>query len=251
MITILMGKSASGKDFISRELTKVGYEPLISVTTRPMREGEQDGVDYYFISKEEFLQRQKRGEFLESRSYSVFENGKPSTWYYATPKRNDLLPDKNYVRIVDPSGCKALLDFYGRENCFVVSVIATDKTREYRAVSRGGFDKKEWARRLKDDEIKFNPEIVGSLANYTCYNEITDATGTQIYTLLHYLQRATVAYSRSTKEPGIQYTVKFFEDPDTGEDLVGLFPPEEWLIEQDRKEAETRKAAKRAQEEER
>ena len=65
---ILSAPSGGGKTTIARRLLElrpdIGYS--VSCTTRPPRDGEQDGRDYYFLSVGEFLQRQERGEFAES-----------------------------------------------------------------------------------------------------------------------------------------------------------------------------------------
>ena len=53
MLLILAGKSASGKDTLLNELIKnQNFNPLVSTTTRPMREGENEGKEYFFVSKD-------------------------------------------------------------------------------------------------------------------------------------------------------------------------------------------------------
>ncbi len=66
-ILILSGPSGCGKSSLLKEVYKNidNYSFSISTTTRPMREGEQDGVDYYFVSKEEFMHDIQAGNFLE------------------------------------------------------------------------------------------------------------------------------------------------------------------------------------------
>ena len=51
----LVGKAASGKDYLKAKLIKRGMNFGVSTTTRPPREGEVDGVDYHFITEDEFL----------------------------------------------------------------------------------------------------------------------------------------------------------------------------------------------------
>jgi guanylate kinase len=68
---VLSAPSGGGKTTIARMLLQ-GREDLgysVSATTRPKRPGEQDGVDYHFLSRKEFLERQQNGEFLEWATY--------------------------------------------------------------------------------------------------------------------------------------------------------------------------------------
>ena len=70
-LLVLSAPSGGGKSSIARNLLQgrddLGYS--VSATTRPMREREREGQDYYFISREEFLRRREAGEFLESATY--------------------------------------------------------------------------------------------------------------------------------------------------------------------------------------
>ena len=71
-LLVLSSPSGGGKTSIAKNLLQarddLGYS--VSATTRPMREGEKDGVDYHFISRQEFLRRREAGEFLESAEYA-------------------------------------------------------------------------------------------------------------------------------------------------------------------------------------
>ena len=55
---LLVGKSASGKDTVKKELIKMGMKAVVTYATRPPRNGEIDGVTYHFITKEEFLNKE-------------------------------------------------------------------------------------------------------------------------------------------------------------------------------------------------
>ena len=70
-LLVLSAPSGGGKSSIARNLLHgrddLGYS--VSATTRPMREGEREGVDYHFLSREEFLRRREAGEFLETATY--------------------------------------------------------------------------------------------------------------------------------------------------------------------------------------
>ena len=67
LLVVLSGPSGAGKDAVLKRMKELGYpfHFVVTVTTRPKRPGEVDGVDYYFISEEEFAQMLARGELLE------------------------------------------------------------------------------------------------------------------------------------------------------------------------------------------
>lgn len=164
MIVILCGKSASGKDTTLKKLVeKYNYIPIISTTTRPIREGEKNGVDYNFISKEEFNWKIAKDMFLEYRSYNTLFNDIPDTWYYGTEKR-ELDPKNIYISVLDFDGAREVQKYYGRDNTIIIYISCPDVIRENRAKQRGSFDQTEWDRRLKDDEIKFSDDKVNELA---------------------------------------------------------------------------------------
>lgn len=171
MLTIIIGKSASGKDTIQRELIEsYNIQNIITTTTRPIREGEQDGKDYCFISTKMFEKAIEDNMFLEYRVYNTSVGNKHDLWYYGTPKQK-LAIGKNYCIITDVQGAKANIDYYGKENCFVVFVHTTDKIRTNRAMQRGSFDICEWERRLKDDSIKFSSTHTDGLIDLTIEND--------------------------------------------------------------------------------
>lgn len=81
LLIILSGPSGVGKNCVRQEIMNTGKLDLtysISMTTRPKREKEVEGVDYYFVSKEEFLKNVEEGNFLEWASFVGN--------YYGTPK---------------------------------------------------------------------------------------------------------------------------------------------------------------------
>jgi guanylate kinase len=95
---VILGESASGKSSIERVLSeKYGYQRIISFTSRPPRDGEQDGIDYYFVTEDKFLELKYSCFFAETGNYRG--------WYYGTPK-NQCTDDK--VCVVTPSGMRQL-----------------------------------------------------------------------------------------------------------------------------------------------
>lgn len=149
MITIYCGKSAAGKDFMyTRALESCTASPIVSATTRPMREGEKEGVDYYYKTKEEFLAMVEDGSIFEYRSYKTDVNGVEDVWYYGSPKVD---VEKDYVVVLDLNGAFTYANFYGPENVKVVYVYADDGVRLERAKKRGSFDQSVWDARAIDD----------------------------------------------------------------------------------------------------
>ena len=95
---ILVGESASGKSTIEKILSKeYGFEKIVSYTTRPPRENEVDGVDYNFISLEEYTEKFNNGFFVEVGAY----NG----WFYGTTKEQYK---NNTVCVLTPHGLRQI-----------------------------------------------------------------------------------------------------------------------------------------------
>lgn len=173
MIVILCGPSASGKDTLMNNLVeKEHFGRIISTTTRPMREGEQNGREYHFVSEKEFLSDIENDRFLEYRSYQTLVADTPSTWYYGCSKKDIDALDKTdtQVIILDPKGARDLIGYYGEENCFLCLVQAPEQERKAKAMSRGSFDETEWNRRAADDKRVFAPENMEDLHYYAIPN---------------------------------------------------------------------------------
>jgi len=76
---VLIGEGGSGKSYLAKKLEEKGFYPQLSVTTRPIRDGEQHLVDYEFMSKFKFWMHRLLGQFWEVKEF----NG----WYYGTLKQ--------------------------------------------------------------------------------------------------------------------------------------------------------------------
>lgn len=152
-IVCLLGKTASGKTTIAKELIdKYGFHNWISYTTRPMRDGEKDGKDYYFVTDEEFNQLPNK---IDERAYTVYDG---SVWRYA---HTDYYEGRSIV-IVDRKGLEDFRKFYGKDNIFAVYIDSPNNVRKFRYLERqknnSDYDaiQKEWARRNEDDEKVFD-----------------------------------------------------------------------------------------------
>lgn len=127
-IFALVGKSASGKSSIEKVLYNEGYNKIISTTTRPIRQNEVNGVDYYYISKEEFDKKLQNNDFIEHTEY----NG----WVYGINKK-DIDVNKNYyMGVVEPNGYKQLQNYFGKKNVIGIYIYSNDKERLMRSLTR-------------------------------------------------------------------------------------------------------------------
>lgn len=158
MVVIVMGPSASGKDTFVRHMIDAGngkFSKLLSTTTRPMRDGEIEGVEYNFTSAEEFTKRIKLQDFVEYRSYDTLVDGKPDTWYYGTPKFEPSLNLRFVIK--DPKGACLVAKYCEKigEPYLLLLVECNEEIRIKRAEKRGSFDKSEWNRRLLTDREDF------------------------------------------------------------------------------------------------
>lgn len=71
----IIGKNGSGKSYLANKLYDFGFKRNIGYTTRPMRDGEIDGIDYYFVSKKLFEQMIKNNEFIDYKIRNGFYYG--------------------------------------------------------------------------------------------------------------------------------------------------------------------------------
>lgn len=144
---VLVGKTATGKDRIQKELIKMGMNAVVSFTTRPPREGEVDGVAYHFISEEEFLEKEKQGFFAETVSYNVSGN---RTWYYGSAVE-DLTDDK--VFIANPHELRQIKKIKSLNP--VAFYIMADEDTIWNRLKQRGDDATEARRRLNADDVDF------------------------------------------------------------------------------------------------
>lgn len=170
----LLGYSSAGKDTILKQVLKDmdDVKPIISTTTRPMRKGETEGVEYYFIDDTEFFRRGT--DFVEQRIYhtKVKENGveKDATWRYGI-ERMELEKDDYLIVIVDSVGYKELKNYVGNNKIVPIFISAPQEELKARALARGDLEA-EVDRRLKDDYERFMDFRVR-----TVYHEVKNTNG--------------------------------------------------------------------------
>ena len=173
-IFALLGYMGVGKDTILKQVLKDmdDVKPIISTTTRPMRKGETEGVEYYFIDDTEFFRRGT--DFVEQRIYhtKVKENGveKDTTWRYGI-ERMELEKDDYLIVIVDSVGYKELKNYVGNNKIVPIFISAPQEELKARALARGDLEA-EVDRRLKDDYERFMDFRVR-----TVYHEVKNTNG--------------------------------------------------------------------------
>jgi len=140
---ILTGKAASGKDHLRKILEGRGFIYGISYTTRPRRNNEKDGNDYYFISDQEFKDKINSNFWYE---WSIF-NG----WYYGTSK--EQFNDKCNLFIMTPIGISNI-NTIDRNMCTVIYLDIPINERMNRLKSRF-MPGDSLDRRLIEDEKDF------------------------------------------------------------------------------------------------
>lgn len=167
MIFCIIGKSASGKDTLYKNILEKKDSRLVSVipyTTRPKRVDEKDGVNYHFVTRSFLAQLEASGNVIEKRSYNTVRG----EWVYFTA-RFDVKKELNYILITTPEGVRKIAEFYGSDSVCTVYMDIDDKTRLLRCIDRESQQTSpnyaEVCRRFIADSEDFSPEIIDSVRN--------------------------------------------------------------------------------------
>lgn len=142
---ILVGKAGSGKDYMRKKLESRNFKYAVSYTTRPPREGEVHGRDYFFISEEEAKKMVDNYEFFE---YVLF-NG----WLYGTTLKQWSQADGDDVFIMTPTGLSHVGE-EDRKDCLVIFVDISIDIRRERLMKRD-MPGDSIERRIQADEDDF------------------------------------------------------------------------------------------------
>ena len=134
-IYYLMGKSSSGKDTLYKELKKCfpGLRQVILYTTRPIREGEQDGVEYHFVPAEKLESYRKEGKLIEMRTYHTA----CGDWSYATVDDGQIrVGEADYLMIGTLESYRKMKEYFGAEALIPIYIEVEDGERLCRALKR-------------------------------------------------------------------------------------------------------------------
>ena len=158
----IMGKSATGKDTIyNKLLEKIDLKTYIPYTTRPIRSGEKNGRDYYFITAQDIKKFKQEGKVIESRTYQTAHG----PWIYATINDEQLKQEGDILTVGTLESYIQIREYFKeKENKTVLPIYITidEKERIKRALAREEKQEnpkyKEMERRLKADNIDFSED---------------------------------------------------------------------------------------------
>lgn len=158
----LMGKSSCGKDTLYKRILSDGSLPLrtlVPYTTRPIRSGETDGVEYYFLTEQQLEVLEQEGKIIELRAYNTVHG----VWKYFTVNDNQInLSENNYLIIGTLESYRMLRSYFGSENLVPLYIEVDSGERLQRALTRERSQEEpkyaEMCRRFLADEEDFSPK---------------------------------------------------------------------------------------------
>ena len=178
LLIVVSGPSGAGKDTICNRVIEnmKNIKLSISMTSRAPRGKEQDGVDYYFISKEEFEEKIKNDEFLE---YAVVHNNQ----YYGTPKAHieeDLKKGISVILVIDIQGALKIQEKV-KEALFIFIVPPSMEELKSRLLKRGTETKDKILERFKTAYKEINEY---KKYNYIVVNDKVDTAVDKVESII-------------------------------------------------------------------
>lgn len=157
-IFYIMGKSASGKDTIFKKVKEQMPElkTIVIYTTRPIREGETEGVEYHFVDDLKCKELEEEGKIIELRAYDTVHG----IWKYFTVDDGQFDADENYIAIGTLESYRDMRNYLGAEKLVPVYIEVEDGVRLERALKREQAEKEpkyeELCRRFLADAVDFS-----------------------------------------------------------------------------------------------
>ena len=163
-IVYIMGKSSSGKDTIYRSILSeksIDLKKIIPYTTRPIRVGEENGIQYFFTDETGYEQLCQEGKVIEQRSYDTCYG----LWRYFTVNDENIdLSANNYIIIGTLESYEKTAEYFGREKMLPILIELNDGVRLQRALNREKKQKtpkyEEMCRRFLADSQDFSRENI-------------------------------------------------------------------------------------------
>lgn len=163
-IFFVLGKSCSGKDTIFRKLKEnkeLNLKTITGYTTRPKRQGEKDGEEYFFVTSNELENLKKEGKVIECRNYNTVHG----IWSYFTADDGQIDLNKgDYIYIGTLESYKEMVRFYGENTVVPLYIEVETGERLWRAIKREREQNNpkyaELCRRFLADEEDFKDENI-------------------------------------------------------------------------------------------
>lgn len=135
-IYIIMGKSSTGKDTLYKRIFKdetLNLKRVVPYTTRPIRMGETDGVEYFFCDGQKAEAFLAAGKMIERRDYHTIHG----IWTYFTADDGQIdLRENDYLMIGTLESYQKIREYYGKENVIPIYIEVEDGERLQRALAR-------------------------------------------------------------------------------------------------------------------
>ena len=163
-IFYIMGKSSSGKDSIYRQLEadqELGLRRLVIYTTRPIRDGEENGREYFFVDENKLKEFRRNGKLIEARTYQTVYG----PWTYFTADDGQVsVGNDSYLGIGTLESFVKLREYYGDDVMRPVYIEVEDGERLERALARERTQEvpkyEEMCRRFLADQNDFSEENI-------------------------------------------------------------------------------------------
>ena len=135
-IYYMMGKSSTGKDTLYKRIfanEELQLKKVIPYTTRPIREGEKEGVEYFFCDAGKVEELETAGKVIERRDYNTIHG----IWTYFTVDDGQIdLKNQDYLIIGTLESYHKIRDYYGKEFVVPIYIEVEDGERLQRALNR-------------------------------------------------------------------------------------------------------------------
>jgi guanylate kinase len=161
-IYCIMGKSSTGKDTLFKKILgdeRLALKTIVPYTTRPMRAGEQNGVEYFFCDEEKVEQLEREGHIIELRAYDTVHG----IWKYFTVNDDQIdLKNQDYLIIGTLESYLKIRDYFGKDKVVPIYIEVEDGERLSRALCRERMQEnpkyEELCRRFLADAKDFSEE---------------------------------------------------------------------------------------------
>lgn len=162
-IICLMGKSSTGKDTIYKRLLQekcFSLQRIVPYTTRPIRAGEEEGIEYHFTDELGYLGLQAEGKVVEARAYHTCHG----IWRYFTVDDGQITEEGNYLVIGTLEAYAGMKRYFGNEKMIPLLIELDDGVRLQRALNRERSQQhpryEELCRRFLADSADFSEEKI-------------------------------------------------------------------------------------------